>query len=564
MTPVFARLVGLETEYAVRFDSRRGGRPSDYALYRALVEALRQKLPSAAADPANQDKPGLFLANGGAVWFERSRFTDQVGLIEGSTPECRGPRQLLCCQQAQDRLLSETARHAGPGFCLVKNCRDSQGETYGAQENYSVHLASGWRLRVWRVAWVPLYVLLVLQCAFLLAFSLLVLVLNLLVAGLLYWLLCKFVNPDDARRERWRINLFGAQWVTQDPIDPPWPDWLEAPLFVLMKLTVAPFFVLVSWLVGVTDLRRTQQRLVAFLASRAVLGGSGWLGPDGRFYLTEKAQTRRTLWTEVIPDQTRPVFSPAHFCKMAGPFRARWKELLAPRQRMQICLGDSNLCQEAEYLRVATTLLVIDAIEAGAITAPPRLRRPLHAMRQISRDTSLSQQVELCGGGRMTALEIQRWYLDACRHFVEGVADAPQEAHEVLRLWADVLDRLESDRASLVGRLDWVTKQFLLDKVGADLDHAARKKIDLRYHELSPEGYFARLRSAGLVEEMLSEAEVEQATRLPPASSPAWKRARYIREFSGGGALLSVGWRFLTVRGEGGQKTTVDLHDAAQ
>ncbi len=564
MTAVFDRLVGLETEYAIRFDSRRaGGRPSDYNLYRALVEALRQKLPIAAPNPSEQEKPGIFLANGGAVWFERSRFIDQVGLVEGSTPECRGPRQLLCCQRAQDRLLSETARSAGAGFCLVKNCRDSQGETYGAQENYSVHLADDGRLRLWRIAWVPLYVLLLVQTLLILGFSFAILLLNLVVAGLFYLLLCKIRQPDPQQRERWRARLFGRQWVTQGPIDPSWPDWLEGTLFVVMKLMVAPFFVLVSCLVGLTQLRKTQQKMLAFLASRALLGGSGWLAPDGRFHLTEKAQTRRTLWTEVIPDQTRPVFLAAHFCKMAGPFRPNWKELFAPRQRLQIALGDSNLCEEAEYLRVATTLLVIDAIEAGAITAPPRLRRPLHALRQISRDPSLTQTVEV-SGGRMTALEIQRWYLAACRRFVESVPDAPGEAHEVLRLWADVLDKLELDRAALVGRLDWVTKQFLLDEAGADLPQAARKKIDLRYHELSPEGYFARLRSAGLVSSLLSEAEVEQAMRMPPTSSPAWKRARYIREFSGGGALLSVGWRFLTVLGEGGARTTIDLHDPAQ
>jgi hypothetical protein len=48
--------------------------------------------------------------------------------------------------------------------------------------------------------------------------------------------------------------------------------------------------------------------------------------------------------------------------------------------------------------------------------------------------------------------------------------------------------------------------------------------------------------------------------RLPLVSSPAWKRARCIREFSGGG-LLAIGWRFLVVREEGGAKTTIDLHE---
>ena len=60
---------------------------------------------------------------------------------------------------------------------------------------------------------------------------------------------------------------------------------------------------------------------------------------------------------------------------------------------------------------------------------------------------------------------------------------------------------------------------------------------------------------------MVSAAEVEQAMRLPPSSSPALRRARYIREFSAKNTLLKVGWRFLEVVGDGGARTTIDLHE---
>jgi proteasome accessory factor A len=237
------------------------------------------------------------------------------------------------------------------------------------------------------------------------------------------------------------------------------------------------------------------------------------------------------------------------------------RELLPGRQRMQISLGDSNLCEEAEYLRVATTALVLDAIEAGAIPSPPRLRRPLAAIRQISRDPTLTTAVALVGGRRLTALALQRWYLGACRRFVDSTATAPEEARALLDRWQDVLDRLEGDRLSLVGRLDWVTKQYLLDQAGHDLPWAARKKIDLRYHELSPAGYFSQLRAAGRTATLVTDAEVDQATRLPPSSSPALERSRYIREFSGQSTVLKVGWRFLNVVSADGKRTVIDLHE---
>src|SRR5262249_56900028 len=115
------------------------------------------------------------------------------------------------------------------------------------------------------------------------------------------------------------------------------------------------------------------------------------------------------------------------------------------------------------------------------------------------------------------------------------------------------------DRASLVGRLDWVTKEYLLERAGAGLPAEARKKLDLRYHELSPEGYFARLRDAGQTARVVSEAEVEQATRVPPPSPPAVERARYIRGFSGTDTILKVGRRLIEVARNGVTATKIDL-----
>src|SRR5688572_6683466 len=102
-------------------------------------------------------KEGVFHAAGGAVWFETERPALGGGLIEGSTPECRSPRQLLAWQRAQDELLAEAIETAFRGEVrLIKNDRDAAGNIYGAQENYEATLASGWRLAMWRVALVLL------------------------------------------------------------------------------------------------------------------------------------------------------------------------------------------------------------------------------------------------------------------------------------------------------------------------------------------------------------------------------------------------------------------------
>ncbi len=67
------------------------------------------------------------------------------GLIEGATPECRGPLQVVRYQRAQDQLLSQCARLAEVDgeFSLVKNDRDAAGNVYGAQENYEADSRHG-------------------------------------------------------------------------------------------------------------------------------------------------------------------------------------------------------------------------------------------------------------------------------------------------------------------------------------------------------------------------------------------------------------------------------------
>src|SRR5207247_4981522 len=74
--------------------------------------------------------------------------------------------------------------------------------------------------------------------------------------------------------------------------------------------------------------------------------------------------------------------------------------------------------------KIGTTLLVLDAIEAGELLDMPRLRRPLQALRAISADPDLQTSVPLAGGSHASALEIQRLSLNAWRRFLNRRAAA--------------------------------------------------------------------------------------------------------------------------------------------
>jgi proteasome accessory factor A len=516
-------------------------------------------------------KPGLFLATGGAVWFESLRPSTGMGLIEGATPECRSPRDLLACQRAQDHLLSEAAgRH---GLALIKNCRDGRGQAYGAQENYEVTLADGRALLFWRLAlWLCLLPLtLMFQMGVALVFC--AAFLTLPVTALLHLVLrC---GMDRARRERsfdfWIGRVWRKGW---NGVEIPLGGWISKPLLWCILPIAAPLCAAVWALIQGTALGRRQRELTPFLVSRIVLAGAGRLDPAGRLQIAEKAGAVSCV--AGVPEFARPIFSLGQFVKPCAVL-VRIGELWSARQRVQIALGDSNLCEEAEYLRVATTLLVIDALEAGAIGDVPHLALPIQALHTLNCDPTLTARVRLRDGRMASALEIQRWYLAACRRFVDGLPDAPGEAHDVLRRWNEVLHLLGTDRDALVGRIDWVTKQFLLKRTaglnvpdvasaGARLTNvapcrtrrhvasggldalsgkavpaAALKKLDIKYHQLSPDGYFQLLSGAGLHQRVLAHEEVIRATRLPPGGTPATTRARLIREFGGPG--LTVGWK---------------------
>ena len=369
-----------------------------------------------------------------------------------------------------------------------------------------------------------------------------------------FWLLAR-------NRRRVALFLFGRDLVDGSDSGCPGPPWLESALGWILRLISLPLAGGLWLLIQFTCFTKQRRDLLPFLASRCVLSGSGLLHEADAFYVANKALCINCLsgfnrfWGD------RPIFSFGHFFKDVS-FRVWFdthllRMLFTRRHRLQICLGDANLCEVAEYLRIGTTLLVLDAIEAGEMPPVPRLRRPIQAMAAFAKDPSLSATAE-CREGPVTALELQRFYFHACRHYLARRPDAPPEARELLQLWGATLDALETDPQQLMGSLDWVTKRFLLEHAGEGLSWEARKKIDLRYHELSGDGYFQQLERTGTLVRITDDAEVEQATRFPPADSPAATRGRYIREFSRGPDAIRVNWEKVVI-GRGWRAKVVRL-----
>lgn len=555
--------MGLETEYAIRFQSNAvnrdgnvGERPTDKKLYQRLVNSLHQALPVASSNSA---EPSHFLATGGAIKFEQFLQSREVGLVEGATPECRSPRDLLTWQRGQDRLFSQAAAEAGKPdgeFVLIKNNRDSHGNSYGSHENYDVPFATGASIWLWRTYLVVMLPFILLGWLLFIPLTFVSLMLVWTAGGLAYWLTCILISAPQKRPER-AAFLGGLSLEEQNNDAAPFPTWFEPIIHLILFVSFAPFFLTIELVIRFLGFRAIRTRSTAFLITRIVLCGSGWLSPEGKFYLSQKA----TVCNAVVGMgmlRRKPIFNFGNLAEtylMGVISSRRLRSLFQGRQRLQITFGDSNLCEEAEYLRLATTRLVFDAIEAGHCVNPPKISRGIQSLRRLNRE-GIETSIATFKGQPFDAIAVQRWYLKEVRTFTEGLEDSDEVAN-ILKRWEYALDRLSDQPDSLVGRVDWVTKRFLLNRAGNGLPIESRRMIDLKYHEISPAGYYFQLAETGVAETIVSEEDIQQAMRNPPATRAAL-RGRYIREFAGTPVPLKIDWDSITI-GKGKESRTVML-----
>lgn len=544
------RLLGLESEYAIGVTPRDGpDAPSNLDVYAAIRESIEAELCTRPGEGSLQQ---IFVENGGSFSYESLPWAPDAGLVEGATAEGRGPGTALLYQRAQDAILEQVLpaaerRLAAAGrparISLRKNCVDAEGNVYGAQESYEVELARGPALWAWRAGLSLLLPLALLSSLVIWALLLVALVLSIVL--LLGYGLAGLVAPRVRRRPLFR-ELFGdgRGHTIEHRLGRPFAAVERA----LWEPTVRPFL----WLSAALAFGRTRREIMPFLVTRPVLSGAGTLRPDGSFGLSEKGPAIVRASRRSVAPSDRAIWDGGNLCKSVlelGMLRwRRFASLFARRQRLQLGLSDANVTQVAELLKVGTTALVLDLAEAGRLRDLPTLRRPVAALHAVIADPSLGARIEW-GGERLTALQVQRRYWERARELVHGSRTLSIEAKALVELWGRTLDALEHDPASQVGRVDWVTKRFLLETAGQGEPWPVRKTIDLRLHELGPAGYLRELEASGLAPRVVSEAEVRAAMREPPHDSPARHRGRIIRELRDQDAEVKVYWDRVRVGG---------------
>jgi Pup amidohydrolase len=280
--------------------------------------------------------------------------------------------------------------------------------------------------------------------------------------------------------------------------------------------------------------------LTPFFVSRQIFTGAGKLGLEAQwddrgrhvFQLTQRADffetevgLETTLKRPIINTRDEPHADPEKY------------------RRLHVIVGDANLCEVATFLKLGTTSIVLKMIEDGFLP-DFTLVNPVAAIHDVSRDVSLSAQVVLTDGRRMTALQLQTEYLELARKYVDREDDTA-ENREVLDRWETVLQGLGDDPGSLSAQLDWVAKLRVLEgfreRDGLPWSDPKLRAIDLQYHDVRRDrGLYHRLERSGKVERLTTDDQVQRAVMEPPDDTRAYFRGRCIAKFPD--AIAAASW----------------------
>ncbi|WP_082121400.1 Pup--protein ligase [Corynebacterium uterequi] len=275
-------------------------------------------------------------------------------------------------------------------------------------------------------------------------------------------------------------------------------------------------------------------KLLPFLITRQLICGAG-LYRDGTFLLSQRADQ---VWEGISSATTR-----------ARPIINTRDEPHGDSQRfrrMHVIVGDSNMSEPTFVLKIASTLLVLEMMEAGFDLPSLELANPIKHIRDIARDASGATPLLLKSGTTISALAVQQIYCDAATRWLD---ERPAEAADpeltyAVDLWARTLRGIETgDLAGVATEIDWVIKKTLLDRYAGRASEAKLRQIDLAYHDIRPgRGLHSVLVSRGLARRLTTDEDIADAVEHPPATTRAALRGAFLTRADAVGARVTVDW----------------------
>ena len=289
---------------------------------------------------------------------------------------------------------------------------------------------------------------------------------------------------------------------------------------------------------------RLAHTLIPFLVTRPLLCGSGHIrlfDDKPRYVLSPRA---RHMWEAVSSGSTRsrPMINT----------RDEPHADAAKHRRLHVIVGDTNVSEASTLLKVASTWLVLDWLEAGGGSDLGEIAHPVDALRAVSDDADGHTLVNFDNGRRLSAVDVQEYfYAQAAAHAQRsGAVERDPLMATALTLWRRTLDAWQAEDLSTVATtLDFEAKRRLLERNaarrGVDWSHASMRRLELAYHELAQPGSSSlqeKLEAAGLLERITAPDAVEYARTNPPRTTRAFSRGALIAAAKACGAGYKADW----------------------
>ncbi len=274
------------------------------------------------------------------------------------------------------------------------------------------------------------------------------------------------------------------------------------------------------------DLGTYAEVLIPFLVSRQIYTGAGKVLLTARGATYSIAQRAEHIWEGVSSATTR-----------SRPIINTRDEPHADAEqyrRLHVIVGDSNMSEYTAFLKVGSTACMLRMMEdPGVVLRDMTLENPIRAIREISHDLTCRRTVRLANGREVSALDIQREYLDRALRYSDAQGFPPLE-QKALEMWEHCVTALERDPFSLDREVDWVIKYRLLERFrerhGLELGDARVQLLDLQYHDVTrSRSPFYKLQDKGLVERMCTDEDISTAIDTPPQTTRARLRGEFVK-----------------------------------
>lgn len=288
------------------------------------------------------------------------------------------------------------------------------------------------------------------------------------------------------------------------------------------------------------EFARLAEILIPFLVTRQLIAGAGKIVNIEGEPLYAFSQRADHVWEGVSSATTR-----------SRPIINTRDEPHADAEyfrRLHVIVGDSNMSETTQLVKLGATDLMLRIIESGKIMEDLRLENPIRSIREISHDFTGRTMVKLANGSELTALELQRKFLVLATNFVAAEGAHHGQIPQVLDLWERTLDAVESgDFSKIDTEIDWAIKHKLIDSYATRhnlcLESHRLAQLDLTYHDIDTKrGLFHVLKNRGQAASLIDPADIEFAVENPPQTTRAKLRGDFVRAAKNAERDFTVDW----------------------